>query len=179
MSDEPRIIVISGLPGAGKSTAAALLAQQLPRAAHIEADRLQQFIVSGGEWPYGGRETSDEAERQLRLRLHNACLLARSFVEHGFSAIIDDIVIGTRLDELIEELSELPFSFVMLNPTYEHVRQRWLAMNSPFADSWAWIDEEIRLHTQHLGLWLDTTLLTPEQTVDQILADQDEAAFRR
>lgn len=176
MSDGARVIVIAGMPGAGKSTTAALLASRLPRAAHIEADQLQQMILGGGEWPDGSPEPSPEAARQLRLRLRNACLLARSFVDDGFTAVVDDIVIGSRIDDLLEDLEGVPFSFVMLTPDYELVRQRWLAIDSPFADRWAWIDEEIRERTRRLGLWLDSSELGPDEVVDAILERLDEAA---
>ncbi|MBA2463263.1 MAG: AAA family ATPase [Actinobacteria bacterium] len=42
------VVLISGVPGAGKTTVARLLAQRLPLAAHIEADEIQNLIVSGG-----------------------------------------------------------------------------------------------------------------------------------
>ncbi|HEX7101844.1 MAG TPA: zeta toxin family protein [Nitrolancea sp.] len=171
---EPRIIIISGLPGAGKSTTARLLASQMDRGAHVEADKLQEFIVAGGVWPDGSPNVSNEAERQLRLRLHNACLLARSFAQHGFTTLIDDIVIGQRLEQAIEELAGTSFGFVMLLPDFDLVRDRWRAIGSRFVDQWQWIDTEIRTRTRRVGLWLNTTNLTPEQTVREILRRIDE-----
>lgn len=145
------------------------------RAAHVEADRLQEMIISGGVWPDGTPDSSPEARRQLRLRLRNACLLARSFFEHGFGAVVDDIVIGERLEHAISDLAGVPFGFVMLFPDFEYIRARWRAMGSAFVDSWDWIDEEIRAHTRRVGLWLDTTKLNPGETVDAILERIDEA----
>jgi Mrp family chromosome partitioning ATPase len=170
---ESRIIVVSGLPGAGKSTTARLLARRMTRAAHVEADRLQDLLVSGGVSP-DASGISPEAERQLRLRLRNACLLARSFLEHGFSAVVDDIVAGRRVDHLFEDLDGVPFGFVMLLPEFAHVKARWKSMGSPYVDSWDWIDAEIRTNTRRVGLWLDTTSLAPAQTVDAIFDRMDE-----
>jgi adenylate kinase family enzyme len=68
------VLVISGLPGAGKSTTARLVASRLDRGVHIEADQLQRMIVAGGVWPDGSEVISEEASAQLALRLHNACL---------------------------------------------------------------------------------------------------------
>jgi hypothetical protein len=177
VEDDAGILVVSGLPGVGKSTLAAALAHRLPRAAHIEADDLPRMIVSGGEWP-GVDPATGEAERQLRLRLHNACVLARSFREAGFMAIVDDIVAGPRFADLVEDLDGIPFGFVMLVPGFEHVKARWRAMDSPFVDQWDWIDTEIRERTPRVGLWLDTTSLSINETVDTVIARLDEAEVR-
>ncbi len=169
------IIVVSGTQGAGKSTVSDLLARRFPRGVHISADMLQSMIVSGGEWPSApspnaeSRDVGGEAASQLRLRLHNACLLARSFVAALFTAIIDDIVVGARLDDLLTELEGTAFAFVMLVPSLGAVRAREADRGTHLYEEWEWLDDEIRTKTRRVGLWIDSSEQTPAETVDEIM----------
>lgn len=164
----PSIVVISGLPGAGKSTISRALGERLVPAAHVEADQLQGLIVSGAR--HGTPEGIDaEAARQLSLRLRNATMLATSFVDAGFHAIVDDIITGSRFSELATQLSGRPFSFVMLLRDLASMKETWRAMQSPFVDTWDWIDREIREETPRVGLWIEVGVKTPDDVVAEIL----------
>lgn len=176
----PSAIVVSGLPGSGKSTVSRLVAARLNRAAHIEADRIQEMIVSGRVWPEGSPEPQPglEATAQLALRLRTACLLARSFVDAGFTALVDDIVLGARMEQALLELEGLPRHVVVLAPPFAEVRQRWLDMASPFVDRWAWLEGEMD-RTPRTGLWLDTSGLDAEQVADAVVRRLDEAEVGR
>jgi chloramphenicol 3-O-phosphotransferase len=174
---DPRaaIFVVSGTQGAGKTTVSSLLARRFERGVHIPADLLQKMILSGREWPVSSQTTvntpeyEDEAIRQLRLRLHNACLLARSFYEAGFTAIVDDIVVGSRLEQAIDELAGVPWHFVMLHPTAEEVRARERERGTELWREWEWLTLSIPETTRRVGLWLDSTGQTPDETVDEIM----------
>ena len=174
MTDEARIIVIAGLPGVGKSTVSHLVASRLGRAAHVEADRLHEMIVAGAVHPEASGPTGEAAE-QVRLRLKNATVLARSFVAAGFSAVIDDIITGSRFDDLVEDLGDTPFCFVMLLRDLEVMKDEWRAIGSPFVDSFDWLDKEIREQTPRRGLWIDTTGVSVDDTVEAVLAGLDDA----
>jgi chloramphenicol 3-O-phosphotransferase len=168
---EPALIVVTGVMAAGKSTIARLLAQRYARGVHINADTLQQMIVSGGKWVSEAGEPAGEAARQLRLRLKNLCLLGRSFFEAGFTVVLDDIIMGDRWQELQEELRGFPFSLVILAPQIEVVLQR--DQNRPKTTqgkAWAeYLDRELRTMMAGIGLWVDSTDQTPQETVDYIL----------
>ncbi len=170
---QPAIIVVSGIMASGKSTVARLLASRFARGVHVEADALQRMIVSGGTWVGEAGEPSGEAARQLRLRLRNMCLLGRSFYEAGFTAVLDDIIIGERWRELQDELRGLPFSLVVLAPSADVViRERDTGRaKAPQGTSWAThLDRELRATMAGIGLWVDSSDQTPEQTVEAILA---------
>ncbi len=173
---EGSVLVISGLPGAGKSTTSLELAKRLDRAALVEADALHMMIKSGRELPDGLRLPAEheEAGRQLDLRFEQACLLARSFAAAGFTAIIDEIVIGDRLAKLADHLVGVETRFVMLSPEFGFLQDRWRAIDSPFVDRWRWIEDE-KERTPTEGLWLDTTDRAIDEVVDEILRRLDEA----
>src|SRR5215510_4076023 len=162
----PTLFVVSGMQWAGKTTASGLLARRFERGAHVSGDALQHMIVSGSQWPEQ-REMSEEARRQLRLR--HACKLGTSFLAAGFTAVLDDIVIGLRVDDLLEDLKAQPFIFVMLTPELDAVKRRELGRGTRLWEAWAWMDDEIRDRTRRIGLWIDSSELTPDETVDEIL----------
>ena len=168
------MFVISGTQGAGKTTVSSLLARRFQRGVHVSGDTLQKMIVSGREWPVSSQTTVNddmdgEAVRQLRLRLHNMCLLGRSFFEAGFTVVLDDIVVGYRLAELRADLAGVDFMFVMLTPSIETVRERERQRGTELWREWEWLTESIEPTTSHIGLWLDTSAQTADETVDEIM----------
>lgn len=168
----PALIVVTGIMAAGKSTIARLLAQRFSRGVHIEADVLQRMIVSGGVWASQPGEPQGEVAQQLDLRLKHLCLLGRSFCEAGFTVVLDDLIIGERWVQLQEALQDLPCSLVVLAPRVEVVvscRDRNRA-KAPQGQAWAiYLDRVLRSTMANVGIWIDTSEQTPEETVALIL----------
>ena len=113
----PEVLILTGPPGAGKSSVAEALAERYDRVAHVQVDVLRHFVT-----PTGYVAPSGPAEawlRQQRLATRNACSLAANFLEQRFAVIVDDVVITT--DELEAYLDGLrargaPVHFVRLLP---------------------------------------------------------------
>jgi chloramphenicol 3-O-phosphotransferase len=108
--------------------------------------------------------------RQLRLRGRNVALLADSFFDAGFTPIIDDIVIGSRLAELRADLRSRPLLFVLLLPRLEVVQKRNRGRpGKDVFETWRHLDAVARAETPRVGLWLDTSDQTAEKSAAEIL----------
>ncbi|WP_345981573.1 AAA family ATPase [Streptomyces sp. DSS69] len=162
-------VLLSGIPGSGKSTVAAALADRFAASAHIEVDALQKLIVKGGRWP--SPERDEEADRQIFLRARNACLLADSFVSAGFLPVIDDVVVRrAHLGFYRRQVAVGPLHFVALTPGAAKAAERNLARDKTLTTDWSFLDEAMRDELADEGIWIDNAELTVEETVDAVLA---------
>ena len=164
----PLIFLVSGIPGAGKTTVSRALAERFERGVHIEADALHRMIVSGAEWPTPPAP-SGEALRQISLRYKHAASLARSFYEAGFTAVIDDVALGALLEEYRSHLQGLQSYLVVLAPRVDVVAARDAGRTKNVFDTWGYLDGVLRETMAGVGMWVDTSEMTVEQTVGDIL----------
>ncbi|MET9437364.1 AAA family ATPase [Streptomyces sp. NPDC006551] len=164
----PGVVLLSGIPGSGKSTVAAALAARFARSAHIEVDELQELIVRGGRRP--SPEHDPEADRQIFLRARNACALADSFTAAGFLPVVDDVVVRrTHLDFYRSALGSGPLHTVFLAPGPDTAWERNNARAKRLTTNWAFLDEAMRAELSGDGVWIDNAALSVDETVDAVL----------
>ncbi len=77
----------------------------------------------------------------------------------------------------IERIRTRPMYVVGLLPSQEAVEQRESTRDKKAYDPWtvAELDDALRNRTPRIGLWLDTSVQRPEQTVDELIARAAEA----
>jgi predicted ATPase len=166
------LFVISGVPAAGKTTVARLLAARLDRAVCVPGDAIRAMVVSGRAdmAPDGGRAQL----RQLLLRYQGALAVAAVYLRAGFDVIVEDVIIGAVLSDFLIMVPVPELHLVFLNPDAPTVAERDANRGkTAYGERWdvADLHETLRLDTERAGLWLDSTGLTPDQTVDRILGD--------
>jgi hypothetical protein len=89
--------LITGIPGAGKTTLSPLLAARFSRGVYIPGDHFHMWIMSGRVLP--GHAPAAEAQRQMNLSVGIQTLLARAYAEAGFVPVLDYVVVTReRLD---------------------------------------------------------------------------------
>ena len=167
----PSIILITGLMAAGKSSVAQALAERLPKSVHLRGDLFRRLIVRGRADL--GFELTDEALAQLNLRYDIAVNVAKMYLAAGFTVVYQDIILGHTLTQLVANLQPAPLYVVVLCPNVDAVAKRELERNKRgYADlaEVAQFDRVLRAETPRVGLWLDSSLMTVAETVDQILA---------
>jgi predicted kinase len=175
-SDPPRLILITGIMAAGKSTVAQRLAERLPKSVHLRGDLFRRMIINGrAEMDLA---LSPEAYDQLRLRYRIAAAAAELYLAAGFSVVYQDIIIGPELSEVAQSYARHPLYVVVLCPSPAVVMAREAGRSKTGYRAAAAIesfDHILRAETPRLGLWLDSSNLTVAETVDHILANLTQA----
>ncbi len=167
----PPIFVISGVPGAGKTSVCKALLRRFAFGLHLPVDDLREFVVSGMAHPVP--QWTAETGRQFGLARVAAGKVAVLYHRAGFAVAIDDV-----LGSADAEAFGLPKPHkVLLCPDLEVVLKRNAGRTNKAFDT-AFLETTIR----HLYAsqdkqayleagWrvLDTSALDPEETATAIL----------
>jgi chloramphenicol 3-O-phosphotransferase len=171
------IFILTGPPGAGKSSIARALLQRFPFGFHIPLDDLREWVVSGVAHPVP--TWTDETTRQFTLARQGAVQLARQYANAGFAVVIDDIV---NLEDVAVHFSSAldgyPFHKVILLPSIAVALQRnrdrtnktfdTNILDAPIHSIYQWFSEQVIPPDEWLVI--DSSKLTIDETVERILS---------
>jgi len=178
--DAGDIVLITGIMAAGKSTVAQALAERLPRSVHLRGDLFRRMIVNGRTDVTP--ENWSAAETQLHLRYQLATSAALAYAWAGFAVVYQDVILGTELTRVVNLLGSAPgrLFVVVLVPSPDVAAERDRTRHKSGYRDWTPhdLDRGLREETPRIGLWLDTSTQTPDETVDA-LVDRFEASVVR
>ncbi len=163
----PKIIILTGPPGAGKSTIGRLLAKKIKNSAVVSSDDLRA-LVKNGKAEIGDKKFGE----QLILGAENACLLAKNFYKGGFNVFLDDVLLEDKINVYFNSLKGYNLKIFLLMPNKQVLSKRDLERGK-----WAMKERAVRLHdkftefikTEKRFIILDTSNHTPNQTAEEII----------
>jgi GrpB-like predicted nucleotidyltransferase (UPF0157 family)/gluconate kinase len=164
------VYLITGPMAAGKSTVARLLAERFERGVYLDGDFFRRSIVTGRVEM--APAPSSEAVEQLRLRYRLAAAAADAYCQAGFTVALEDVVAGPLLGEYRTLIRSRPCHIVVLMPSLDALAEREAGREQKGYGRWT-VDEfyeGFATTTPRVGLWLDTSDQTAEETVEEILA---------
>ncbi len=170
------IFLITGTPGAGKSSVSTALMRRFPFGLHIPIDDLREWVVSGLADPVP--TWTGETTRQFRIARQAASHTARLYASEGFAVAIDDVIFPHEAEEIfVSTLSDFTLHKVLLQPNVEAALSRNATRTNKSYDTAGLAELIGKIHNMmphsvyaRAG-WtiIDSTHLSLEETVDAIL----------
>ncbi|HYK28810.1 MAG TPA: AAA family ATPase [Streptosporangiaceae bacterium] len=166
--------LVTGIQAAGKSTIADMLARRFERGVHLRGGQFYRWAVQG--WVHAGDPRAAEARRLLDLRYRLAALVADEYCQAGFTTVVQDNIFGADVVRWLQSVRTRPRHLVVLRPSVavvwarEHARHEATGKTAYRPGEFTAEDLDGYLaQMPRIGLWLDTSLQTPAETIDAIL----------
>lgn len=163
------IFLITGLMASGKSTIAEMLAAQLSPSVHIRGDLFRKMIVNVRADMT--ENPTPEAIKQLHLRYQLTAESAKKYFDYGFSVVIQDNYYCSELPYILRLLKGYPVQTIVLCPDISSIRQREANREKKGYTGFEIepLYNSFMRETPRIGLWIDSSNQTPQQTLDDII----------
>ena len=157
----PKLILINGAPGVGKSTAARLVFARLPNAAFLDGDDV---------WQINPFEVTDRTKAIVE---RNIPFVLRGYLEAGYDYVILAWVMHRQaiIDWLLNQFRDLDLEVGVFTLVAEEAtaQARWRECSGQQGTSEV-VSDRLRQSLELATMKIDTTHLTPEQVAERILA---------
>lgn len=172
--------LVVGVQGSGKTTIADGLANRFDRGVHIRGGQFYRWAIRG--WVQHDDIDQVEAARHLQLRYKLSAMAADQYCAAGFVTVVQDNIYGDDVVGWLNMVASRPRHLVVLRPSTDVVAQRDAHRHArtgkvayrPGAASIRDLDEKLAT-TPRLGLWLDNSRLSVDETIEEILRREFEA----
>lgn len=164
------IVIISGPPGAGKSSVAEALCERYDRTVHLETDDAYAWIRMGFIQPW-----KSGAARQNMMVSRAAARAATAFAQEQYGVFIDGVIGTMHLPAYIEELkaAAVPVHYAVLLPPLDVIIRRAAEREKRIRG----VDDSMftRAHAMFAdapdlpGWRIDNSSMTAQQTADAVM----------
>jgi len=171
------LVIVTGPPGAGKTTVSRLLAERFERGVCLDGDAFWQFIRTGWIAPW-----EPASQRQNGTVIDAVSRAALTYVRDGYGVVVDGIVSPSLLDRFVDEArrDEVELRYVVLRPDREVTRQRAVGRGAPWLTETGPIDVLYELFSS-LGSYeqnvFDSSDLSAEETERLLWSDLESGRF--
>ena len=172
---EGEVLVVTGPPGAGKSTLSAALVRRLEKGVVVEGDPFFDWVRQGFIPPW---EPASHAQNETVIRAIGAA--AAQYAAGGYGVLVEGII-GPWMLPTFTTAAGAPFHYVVLRPSADAAMARAVARTEPALVDPVPIE---KMHREFADLGhlerhvIDSTDLDVASTVDAVVERLEAGALR-